>query len=94
MDNPLDDMNQISEKVIEMVVLYFTKYDFVSYQCLLDAAKETSFMYQGKNYPHELVEDIIRKSVSVYQKKIWTVAKVDKWSLLVQQPPYGMTPSM
>lgn len=62
----LEDLNKISEEVIEMAIFYFKRYDFASYNCLFDAAKETSFMYQGNKYAHELIEDIIRKCISVH----------------------------
>ena len=54
-------LNSLSEDVIEMSAYYWAKYDIASYSCLLEAAKEISYMYQGNKYPHDLVEDLIRE---------------------------------
>lgn len=54
-------LNDLSEDVIEMAVYYWTKCDIASYKCLLESAKEISYMYQGNKYRHDLVEELIRE---------------------------------
>ena len=52
----------MSEDLIDLAKLYWSKGDYDSYKRLLSAAEETSYMYQGDKYPHILVEDLIRDS--------------------------------
>lgn len=57
----LDEADSLAEDMIERAGIYWNRYDFESYNCLLHAAEETSYMYHGKKYPRDLVEELIRK---------------------------------
>lgn len=57
-----EKLNNMSEDLITLAQMYWSKGDFDSYKKLLSAAEETSYMYQGDKYPHDLVEELIRNS--------------------------------
>lgn len=59
----IEKMDDLSEDLIEMAEMCLKKYDMASYKCLLNAAKETSYLYHGSKYSNELVEDIIRRLI-------------------------------
>lgn len=56
----LESFNKMSETLVTQAHMYWNKGDFESYNKLLSVAEETSFLYQGNKYPHDLVEDLIR----------------------------------
>ncbi len=58
----IQEMNNLSEDMIQMAGDLWARGDYEGYNVLLNAAKETSFMYQGSKYRHDLVEDLIRES--------------------------------
>ena len=58
----IEQLNSMSEEMIELAKLYWGKGDYDSYKKILSAAEETSFMYQGDKYAHDLVEDLSRNS--------------------------------
>ena len=58
----VEELNNMSEELVTLAQIYWNKGDFDSYKMILSAAEETSYMYQGDKYPHDLVEEIIRNS--------------------------------
>lgn len=56
----MDRIDDLAEDMIEMAEMYWGKYDTESYTVLLNAAKETSYMYHGSKYRHDLLEELIR----------------------------------
>ncbi len=59
---PIEKLNSMSEDLVTLAQMYWNKGDYDSYKKLLSAAEETSYMYQGDKYPHDLVEELIRNS--------------------------------
>jgi len=57
----MDRINDLAEDMVEMAGFFLQKYDTESYTVLLNAAKETSYMYSGSKYRRDLLEDIIRE---------------------------------
>lgn len=57
-----EKLNSMSEDLVSLSKMYWKKGDYESYKKLLSAAEQTSYLYQGDNYPHDLVEDLIRNS--------------------------------
>ncbi len=58
----IEELNRMSEDLVELARIYWGKGDYDSYKKLLSAAEETSYMYQGSKYPNDLVEELIRNS--------------------------------
>lgn len=58
----IEKLNSMSEDLVALAQMYWNRGDYDSYKKLLSAAEETSYMYQGDKYPHDLVEELIRNS--------------------------------
>ena len=56
----IEKLNKMSEDLIDLAQAYNDQGDLASYRKILEAAKETSFYYQGNKYPNELLEELIR----------------------------------
>ena len=55
----VEQMDTLSEEVIEMALYCWRSNDTENYRILLSAAEETAYYYHGSKYSNTLVEDII-----------------------------------
>lgn len=55
-----EKLDRMSENLIRFAKDCWDSGDFDGYMKLLSADEETSYMYQGDKYSHELVEELVR----------------------------------
>ena len=56
----IEKLNEMAEDLVAFAQVYNDTGDLASYRKLLEAAKDTSYYYQGNKYPQALLEDLIR----------------------------------